>query len=64
LFYELANSRFDGFTNTNNDLAQHHVGASADVYTASGWTVSGHLDVLLWDNDSSVTLGFFLQRSF
>ena len=64
LFYELANNRFDGFTSTNDDLPQHHIGATVDVYSVSGWTVSGHADVLLWADDSSVTLGFFLQRSF
>lgn len=64
LEYELVNNRFDGFSGDNNDLPEHRVRLSADHYTSGGWTISGHLDGMVWDNETSITVGFYLQRSF
>jgi hypothetical protein len=64
LVYELTNNRFEGFTNDNDDLPTHRVRAAADFYMPSGWTISGHVDAQAWDNETSVTIGFYVQRSF
>lgn len=62
--YEFADHHFDGFSADNDDLPQHRVRASRDVYTASGWSFSGHLEVGLWGSENSITAGFYLQKSF
>lgn len=61
--YELADHHFDGFSSQNDDLPQHRLRASRDVYTA-GWNFSAHLDAVLWDTENAITAGFYLQRSF
>ncbi|HTF86944.1 MAG TPA: hypothetical protein VK843_00950 [Planctomycetota bacterium] len=64
LEYELSNSRFDGFSGGNNDLPQHRLRLEADHYFVSGWSLAAHLDGLVWDNENSINLGFYLQKSF
>lgn len=62
--YEFAQNHLDGFSDDNDDLPQHRVRLSGDHHTASGWSVSGHVDVNVWDSENSVAAGFYVQRSF
>jgi hypothetical protein len=62
--YELAQNHFDGFSDDNDDLPQHRVRLGGDWNTVSGWSVSVHGDVSLWDQENAITLGMYLQRSF
>lgn len=64
LDYEFAENHFDGFSSQNDQLPQHRVRASREVYTAAGWGFEAHGEVVLWDHEESLTLGFYLQRSF
>jgi hypothetical protein len=64
VMYEISNARFDGFSNANDDLPQHRVRFSTEHFFASGWSFASHLDGLLWDNEHSLVLGFYLQKSF
>lgn len=64
LDYDIADHHFDGFSAANDDLPQHRLRASRDVTWGAGWSFSGHLEAGLWDNETSVTAGFYLQRSF
>ena len=62
--YELTNNRIDGFNDNNNDLVQHRVRVFTDFFLDSGWSISGHLETLVWDQENSIALGFYLQKSF
>jgi hypothetical protein len=33
-------------------------------HSASGWSFSTHAELVLWDAEQAITLGFYLQRSF
>lgn len=62
--YELANNRIDGFTDDNDDLPQHRLRVFTDFFTSGGWNLSFHLDAFAWDQENSLNLGFYIQRSF
>ncbi len=62
--YELANNRINGFSDNNDDLPQHRVRLFTDSFLANGWSLSGHLETIVWDQENSVALGFYLQKNF
>lgn len=62
--YELAQHHFDGFSDDNDDLPQHRLRVGGDWNSVSGWSVSVHGDVQLWDSENAIGLGLYLQRSF
>jgi hypothetical protein len=62
--YELAAHRFEGFSDDNDDLPQHRLRAAGELSTDSGWSFSGYVEGQLWDDENSLALGFYLQRSF
>jgi len=62
--YELAQHHFDGFSDDNDDLPQHRLRLGGDWNGSDGWSVSAHLDAGLWDDENSLGLSIYLQRSF
>jgi hypothetical protein len=64
LLYELSSQRQDGFTPEFADILQHRLRASRDFQFESLWRLSVFAEGLLWDDEPSVNLGLFLQRSF
>ncbi len=62
--YELSNNRINGFNDNNDDLPQHRLRLFTDFFLDSGWSLSGHLETIVWDHENSVALGFYLQKSF
>jgi hypothetical protein len=62
--YEINNNRIDGFSDDNDDLPQHRLRLFTDFYTLSGWNLSFHIDTFVWDQENSVDLGFYLQKTF
>jgi hypothetical protein len=62
--YEIANSRLEGFTDANDDLPHHRLRLSYEAFLDGGWSLATHLDGMLWDNEHSLGLGFYLQKSF
>lgn len=64
LMYEIADHRFNGFNADNDDLLQHRVRASGELWTLSGWTFSLYAEARLWSDEGAGLVGAFLQRSF
>lgn len=64
LEYELANNDLVGFTSQNDDLPQHRARAQWDWLPKSAWTLRLHLDLQLWDSESSLIAGLHINRSF
>jgi hypothetical protein len=64
LEYEWALNHIDGFNANNDDLPQHRVRASREFHGPSGWSLSGHAEAGLWDDETSFAVGIYLQKSF
>ncbi|MBL8856973.1 MAG: hypothetical protein JNL28_00495 [Planctomycetes bacterium] len=64
LGYDFTLNRIDGFSADNDDIPQHRVRASFETHGDSGWSFSTYSDVLLFDSETAVVVGLFLQRSF
>ncbi len=64
VLYEIAMHDQLSFDADNDDLLQHWVRVGRDFHTESGWGVSLYAETRLWDEESSWSLGFHLQRSF
>lgn len=64
LEYELANNDLVGFTSQNDDLPQHRARAQWDYLSRNAWSLRLHLDVQLWDDESSAIAGLHINRSF
>ncbi|MFO1053120.1 MAG: hypothetical protein U1F36_12980 [Planctomycetota bacterium] len=64
LSYEIANHHLAGRDANADDLLQHRLRVSRSLFLDAGWSLSFHGDVVLWDDDLSYALGFFVQRSF
>ena len=61
--YEYAQNHLYDFGDDNDDLPQHRLRATRDLYGA-GWSFSGYVEVGLWDSEHSLAAGLYLQRSF
>jgi hypothetical protein len=62
LDYEFAQNRLDGFSSANDDLPTHRVRFHAD-HVWNLWSLSWRLEGLLYDDESALQLGLYLQRS-
>ena len=62
--YDFTYDDIDGFDADNDDLPQHRVRASWSTSSASRWNFSVYAETLLFDEETSVLAGLFLQRSF
>ncbi len=62
--YEISNHHFDGFTADRDDLIQHRVYATRSFELDSFWHLTAHAGAHLWDKDTALAAGFYLQRSF
>ncbi len=62
--YEFVLNDAQGFSEGNDELPQHRASGSFDWNTESGWSVSLHGEVLLYDEETGYTAGLYLQRSF
>lgn len=64
LGYEFAQQDQEGFDPANDDLPQHRVRASLDWFGGSGWSFSGYGEAQIYDDETGVTAGLRLDRSF
>tara|TARA_R110002126_G_scaffold12416_17_gene54063 strand:- start:7446 stop:9209 length:1764 start_codon:yes stop_codon:yes gene_type:complete len=64
VFYDVSIRQLKGFDAANDDLVQHRLRGSRSMYTAGGWNLSVYGQGLLQDHADTLSLGFFLQRSF
>jgi len=62
--YEFVVNRAQGFSEANDDLPTHRASGNFDWNTISGWSVSLHGEVLLYDEETGWAAGVYLQRSF
>lgn len=62
--YQFTLNDIDGFQSDNDSIPQHRVRASFETHGDSGWSFSSYADVLLFDTETAVIAGLFLQRSF
>ena len=64
VLYELADFRQNGFNSNNDDILQHRLRGSHEIFTLSGWTFSWYAEALYWSDEFGAVVGAFLQRSF
>ncbi len=64
LSYEISNHDQAGFDENNDDIPQHRLRASSDLFGEDGWSLYVYGDIQLWDEEGAVTLGFYFTRSF
>jgi hypothetical protein len=64
LLYELGFVHHEGFPGAIDDLLQHRLGGMWTTSFADRWSGSLHADATLWDEELSLGLGLWLQRSF
>lgn len=64
VLYEYANNDQRGFGGNNDDFLQSWLRATRDFYTPSGWNVSLSADYRDWQDETSWSLGFYVQKSF
>jgi len=64
LMYEYSNNDQKGFDDDNDDLRQSWFRATRDFHTRSGWNVSLSADYRDWEDESSWSFGFYLQKMF
>ena len=64
LMYEIANYKNDGFSADLDDIVQHRVRATFDYFAAKNWIISVYGETAIWDDETSVSTGLFLQRNF
>lgn len=62
--YEITGRREDGFSNDRDDIVQHRVRLDVNLYDVYGCTLSFYGQMNLWDDETAVSSGFYLQRSF
>lgn len=64
VMYELSQNDWSDFDVDSDDLLQHRVRATREVHLQSGWDLSMYGQGLFWDDESSWSLGVYLQHSF
>ncbi len=64
VFYEIAQHHEDGFSSDRDDILQHRLRASFHFYDVFGCTLSLYAQANLFDDETGVSSGFFLQRAF
>jgi hypothetical protein len=64
LFYEFSHHNVDEFPNDADDILQHRLRVGRDWNALAGWSVSMYTEGRLYDDDGSLSLGFYLQRSY
>lgn len=64
LMYELRQNDVLGFDLGNDELIQHRVRGSLDMYSSGGTSASLNVEAQLQDLEDQVFIGLFLQRSF
>lgn len=62
--YEVSRIHESGFPDFATDFYQHRLRFSANRYTESGWDLEGYTETVVFAEDISWSLGFFLQRRF
>jgi hypothetical protein len=62
--YEYSNNDQKGFDDNNDDFLQTWVRLTREFWTRSGWNVSVSADYRDWEDESSYSLGFYVQKSF
>ncbi len=62
--YEFGLNQVDVFDEDNNDIPQHRLRVNRDYQTLSGWNFSGSVELGFWDDENSVGIGIYIQRSY
>jgi hypothetical protein len=63
-FYEFAYYEHDDFTVQDDEIFQHRVRASRDFTIGKGWNVSAYLQGFYWEDETAVSGGFYMQKTF
>ena len=63
VFYSVENQEQEGFDQLDQ-LIQHWFRASRDYYTESGWSFNLRAETLLFGDETSWSIGAYIQRSF
>lgn len=64
LFYEFSWNTIVGFADDADDVLQHRLRFSRDLRDFAGWSVDLHAEGRIFDDEGSITLGFYLQRRY
>jgi hypothetical protein len=64
LSYELTTNDRHGFDDDSDDVFQNRIRASGGLYRASGWSLSAYGQSVFGDEEDSISIGLYLQRSF
>lgn len=64
LFYEFVQHKLDGFSSRRDDIPQHRLRGTIDLYTAWKWTLSFYGQGHYWDEEGAFSGGFYVQKSF
>ena len=64
LTYELSTADQEGFQDDNDDIPLQRLRANFDWYEAAGWSLSLFGEGVLWDDQTGIAAGIYLQRSF
>ena len=64
LFYEFSHHNVDDFPNDSDDILQHRLRAGRDWNALAGWNVSLYTEGRLYDDEGSLSIGFYLQRGY
>ena len=64
IMYEISSHSQTGFEDENDDMVMHRIRTSREFHDISGWNLSLYGESNIWDEDSSYSLGIFLQKSF
>jgi hypothetical protein len=64
VLYEVGNHHLSGFPSNADDLLQHRLRASLNLYIPAGWDLSVYGQGVLFDKDVAWSVGFTLQKDF
>lgn len=62
--YEVRENDVTGFASNADNLFQHRVRGSYELFSAGGLSASASGEIQFQDREDQLFLGFFLQRSF
>jgi len=64
ILYEIAGHREEGFSSSFDDILQQRLRGSLDLFFTGGWSLSFYGQASLWDDDTTVSAGAYVQKSF
>ncbi len=64
VLYEIGNHHRKGFPADRDDIIQQRLRASGNLVHSSGWNISIYAEGIVWDEEFSWSVGFYLQKRF